>query len=231
MRFRPLVLSRLAALLAGIALVLVPLLAADPPGPAPQKEDPARVRIERGREAEYDTWHTREHVPERVSAPDFAAGRRYVDRAPPVHRYFTLYDVDSLGAFGTPQYRDLLENPPPWSAAMRPGFRNFLRVPCATARRAGFGLGAAVAVLRLALLDGAVPVSDLAAAPGLVGARLGLPVLWRSSTGLLARLLGRFVLPGPAGVCPVGQVDLVVDRDHHVDRLLASGALARDRLR
>jgi len=143
--------------------------------------------IERGREAEYDTWHTREHVPERVSAPGFICGRRYVDRGHPVHRYFTLYDVASLGAFETPQYRDLLENPTPWSAAMRPSFRNFLRVPCAMARRAGFGLGAAVAVLRLTVPDGAVPIADLAAAPGLVSARLGLhaeglpTVAWRQA--------------------------------------------------
>ena len=133
--------------------------------------------IERGREAEYDAWHTREHVPERVAAPGFLSGRRYVDRGHPVHRYFTLYDVAGLGAFRTPQYRDLLDNPTDWSAAMRPSFRNFLRVPCAQEHAAGFGLGAGLAVVRLPLPSGPEglrgPVAEFAAAPGMVRARLG----------------------------------------------------------
>jgi hypothetical protein len=133
--------------------------------------------IERGREAEYDAWHTREHVPERVAAPGFLSGHRYVDRGHPVHRYFTLYDVADLGAFRTPQYRDLLDNPTDWSAAMRPSFRNFLRVPCAQEHAAGFGLGAGLAVVRLALPSGTRPlreeVAAFAAAPGMVRARLG----------------------------------------------------------
>jgi hypothetical protein len=59
--------------------------------------------IERGREAEYDAWHTREHVPERVAAPGFLSADHYVDLGHPVRRYFTLYDVADLGAFRTPQ--------------------------------------------------------------------------------------------------------------------------------
>jgi len=120
--------------------------------------------IERGREAEYDAWHTREHVPERVAAPGFLSGRRYVDRGHPVHRYFTLYDVADLGAFRTPQYRDLLDNPTDWSAAMRPSFRNFLRVPCAQEHAAGFGLGAGLAVVRLVLPSGTRPLREEVAA-------------------------------------------------------------------
>ena len=127
-----------------------------------------------GREAEYDTWHTREHVPERVAARGFRSGRRYVCQAHPAHRWFTLYDVADLGCFGTPEYLDLLNNPTPWSAAMRPDFRNFLRVPCAELGTAGFGIGAALAVLRLLPDDAALPMlGELATAEGMVRARLG----------------------------------------------------------
>jgi hypothetical protein len=126
----------------------------------------------RGREEEYDTWHSREHLPERVAAPGFRSGRRYFDAAHPVHRWFTLYEVTGLAAFETPQYRDLLTTPSPWSAAMRGGFSHFLRVPCREAAAAGYGLGAGLAVLRLA--EGVVPdVAALAAAPGMVAARFG----------------------------------------------------------
>ena len=127
----------------------------------------------RGREAEYDTWHTREHLPERVAAPGFLSGRRYVDPAHPTHRWFTLYEVTGLAAFETPPYRDLLSNPTPWSAAMRDGFSHFLRVPCQEVAAAGYGIGAGLAVLRLPA--GVVPeVAALAAAPGMVAARIGL---------------------------------------------------------
>jgi hypothetical protein len=133
--------------------------------------------IERGREPEYNTWHTREHVPERVASPGFRSGCRYVDRDHPVHRYFTLYEVDSLDAFHTPEYRDLLQNPTPWSASMRPSFRNFLRVPCALRQRAGHGHGAALAVIRFACDAAqdaiATRLTALAEAPGIVAATLG----------------------------------------------------------
>jgi hypothetical protein len=125
----------------------------------------------RGREAEYDAWHTREHVPERVSAPGFLSGRRYVNPAHPVHRWFTLYDVAHLGCFETPEYTDLLRNPTPASAAMRPGFRNFLRVPCEATGSAGFGIGGTLAVLRLPNV--AVDLAGLTTWPGVVRARLG----------------------------------------------------------
>ncbi|SHJ30298.1 hypothetical protein SAMN02745194_02247 [Roseomonas rosea] len=133
--------------------------------------------IERGREAEYDRWHTREHVPERVAAPGFRSGCRYVDRDHPVHRYFTLYELESLAALATPEYRDLLQHPTPWSAAMRPSFRNFLRAPCTVAHRAGFGRGASLAVMRLPgqPADGEAKgvLASLAEAPGVVALRLG----------------------------------------------------------
>lgn len=124
-----------------------------------------------GREAEYDTWHSREHVPERVAAPGFRRGRRYVRPDHPVHRWFTLYDLESVAALETPAYRDLLANPTAWSASMRPDLRAFLRLPCIETGRAGAGFGGAVAVLRLAAA--AAPLAELAALHGVVAARLG----------------------------------------------------------
>jgi hypothetical protein len=126
-----------------------------------------------GREAEYDSWHTREHVPERVAAPGFRHARRYVSRAHPAHRWFTLYEVDGLDAFDTPEYRDLLANPTPWSESMRPDFRNFLRAPCEQVGSAGFGLGGALAVLRLLDASALAALPALAAEDGVVRARLG----------------------------------------------------------
>jgi hypothetical protein len=136
--------------------------------------------VERGREPEYDEWHTREHVPERVSSPGFRAGRRYVNRHHPLHRYFTLYEVEDLGSFRSAHYRDLLDNPTAWSASMRPAFRNFLRVPCMLEHAEGYGLGAALAVLRItsaAARDCSDVIVTLVRSRGVVAARLGRHVM------------------------------------------------------
>jgi hypothetical protein len=124
------------------------------------------------RTAEYSAWHLREHVPERVAAPGFCGARRYHAPGHAVHPWFTLYDVDGLEAFETAEYRDLLAHPTPWSASMRPDFLNFLRVPCGEVAAAGWGIGGALAVLRLPA-EASPDVTALVAAPGMVAARLG----------------------------------------------------------
>lgn len=101
--------------------------------------------IAREREPEYDQWHTLEHVPERVAVTGFRGARRYVKRAKAHHRYFTLYDVDSLAVFESAEYLDLLAHPTPWSASMRPDFSNFLRAICGVTTSNGTGIGAAIA--------------------------------------------------------------------------------------
>jgi hypothetical protein len=106
--------------------------------------------ILRSRESEYDQWHTLEHVPERVAVTGFCGARRYVSRARTQHRYFTLYDVDSLAVFESPEYRDLLDDPTAWSASMRPDFRNFVRAICSVTTSNGTGIGAAIACLCVA---------------------------------------------------------------------------------
>jgi len=103
--------------------------------------------IARTREPEYDQWHTLEHVPERVAVSGIHGARRYVNRRRETHRYFTLYDFDSLDIFESPEYVDLLQNPTPWSATMRPDFSNFVRAPCALRASHGYGIGAAIACL------------------------------------------------------------------------------------
>lgn len=84
---------------------------------------------------EYDTWHTLEHVPERVGLPGFIEARRYRshdDAGPPAQppRYFTCYWLASIDALATPQYREMFAHPTPWSARMRSELRDFMRLPC-----------------------------------------------------------------------------------------------------
>ena len=41
--------------------------------------------IAAARDAEYNLWHTREHVPERLSVPGILTGKRYVDQIGRAH--------------------------------------------------------------------------------------------------------------------------------------------------
>lgn len=83
---------------------------------------------------EYETWHSFEHVPERVGLPGFIEARRYRSHAdessaqPP--RYFTCYWLASIEALATVQYREVFSHPTHWSARMRTGLRDFFRLPC-----------------------------------------------------------------------------------------------------
>lgn len=108
--------------------------------------DPARY-------AEYDCWHTFEHVPERVGIDGVLSGRRYVARERDDRRWFTLYELASLAALEGPGYKDVVDHPTAWTLSMRPSFRNFLRRPCTTELSAGQGHGAAIATLRIVLPD------------------------------------------------------------------------------
>lgn len=86
--------------------------------------------IDASRDADYERWHSLEHVPERVWTPGFIAGTRYVATRADQARYFTLYDLETLAALTSAAYQDLVDHPTPWSASMRPAFANFLRKPC-----------------------------------------------------------------------------------------------------
>ena len=126
-------------------------------------------------EAEYHLWHTREHMPERVSLPGFLRARRGVDWNLAHQRYLTIYEGDTLEAFRSPEYLERLNRPTPWSSKMAPHFRNFLRVACETVSTVGAGAGGAMATIRADLPDSLDEGAYRAAAPALSEALMALP--------------------------------------------------------
>ncbi|HSV84216.1 MAG TPA: hypothetical protein VLK85_33865 [Ramlibacter sp.] len=103
--------------------------------------------------AEYEAWHTFEHVPERVGLPGFLWARRYA--ALPGRNeqpaYFTLYGLETIAALLSPQYQDVVDHPTPWSAHMRGFLSDFCREPCEAAAFYGTSSGARLATLQLQL--------------------------------------------------------------------------------
>lgn len=105
--------------------------------------------IEPGSWDEYMEWHTREHMPERVSIPGFRLGKRLINREISRYRYGTIYCGDNVEVFRSPAYLERLNNPTDWSCRVQPTFRNFLRVACTRLVSKGQGEGGAVATIRL----------------------------------------------------------------------------------
>ena len=97
---------------------------------------------------EYETWHTFEHVPERVGLPGFIEARRYRSLQDPT-QYYTWYRVATLEAFSTPEYLGVVSHPTPWSARMRRELRDFYRMPCVTGGICGNSSASRLATLRL----------------------------------------------------------------------------------
>lgn len=115
--------------------------------------------VDRTRETEYDRWHAREHVPERVWAPGFLAATRYLSLFDERPRYFTLYELDTMDALGTPEYRELVVHPTPWSASMRPSMSHFIRKPLALSLQDGSrGRGEHGGIVTLRVVWHAIPM-------------------------------------------------------------------------
>jgi hypothetical protein len=136
-----------------------------------------------GGEPEYNVWHTRQHMPERLGVPGFCVGRRYVDRNLGHQRYFTLYEGATLETFSSDAYRVRLNNPTAWSIRTQPSFLNFARSACVVAASLGRGIGGALATIRLNLPAGGAADFEAAAEKlaarmlaldGVTGAHLGV---------------------------------------------------------
>ena len=101
-----------------------------------------------GGEAEFDQWHLREHIPERVAVPGFLRCRRYVTLGEPP-RYFYFYETESLDTLQSPAYLARLGDPTPWTKKTLPLVRNNKRTACRLVASVGTGLGGVIATLEL----------------------------------------------------------------------------------
>jgi hypothetical protein len=98
-----------------------------------------------GRE-EFDHWHIREHVPERLAVPGFLRFRRYEAVRGPA-AYFYFYETESVATLSSLAYVARLNDPTPWTRKVLPSFRNTKRTACRISATLGHGVGGSVATL------------------------------------------------------------------------------------
>jgi hypothetical protein len=97
--------------------------------------------------AEWEEWHTCEHMPERLGIPGFLRGSRWVGFADE-GAYFVLYEAAELGIITSGPYLERLNNPTPWSRKMMPHHRNMVRSLCVVRASHGAGLPGVMATIR-----------------------------------------------------------------------------------
>lgn len=98
-----------------------------------------------GRE-EYQSWHSREHVLERLTVPGILSVRRYVKMDGVLPDFLTLYWLTNIDVLESTDYLKLIQNPSEWSRNMRGGLTDVMRHGCADVRHFGRGIGGHVAV-------------------------------------------------------------------------------------
>ncbi len=114
-------------------------------------------------DAEYNLWHTRQHMPERLDHPGFLRSRRGINRDLARQAYFTCYEGEALESFLSPEYARSLNEPTDWTRQVAPYFRNFLRMACAVVRSDGRGLGGGLVTSRFSLQPGMDEAAAVAA--------------------------------------------------------------------
>jgi hypothetical protein len=105
-------------------------------------EIPADVR------AEWEEWHSVEHMPERVGIPGFLRGTRWVG-VDDEGTYFVLYETAELATITSGPYLERLNHPTPWSRRMMPHHKNMVRSLCVVRGGYGEGVPYAMATVRL----------------------------------------------------------------------------------
>jgi hypothetical protein len=97
--------------------------------------------------AEWEDWHTHEHMPERLGIPGFLRGTRWVAHSGEPS-YFVLYETRDMRTMTSGAYLERLDNPTPWSRKMMPHHRNMVRSLCRVRASFGGGVAHALATIR-----------------------------------------------------------------------------------
>ena len=119
--------------------------------------------------AEWEDWHSREHMPERLAIPGFLRGTRWVAESGEPS-YFILYETSDLATITSGPYLERLNNPTPWSRKMMPHHLNMVRSLCVLRAGWGGGLPQTLATVRFTPQASALP--ELPQRKGLTGVHL-----------------------------------------------------------
>jgi hypothetical protein len=129
-------------------------------------------------DCDYNEWHSKEHMLERVAVPGFHRGHRgrAVSGSP---QYINWYEVDDVDVLTSRAYLDRLNDPTAWTQKALGYFRNNNRTLCRVITSVGNGISGHLLSLQLAATpEGngelaewlSATTVDLLKQPGVIGA-------------------------------------------------------------
>ena len=99
--------------------------------------------IVESKEAEYNSWHSKEHMPERIALPGFLRGCRAIGipETNVNHKYFMMYEAERKDVFVSRKYLERLNNPSKWTKNILSNYISPSRTICSviTSKSVGFG--------------------------------------------------------------------------------------------
>jgi len=102
------------------------------------------------KETNYNEWHSKEHMPERISLPGFLRGYRAVgiDGTEINHKYFMMYEAEKKEIFVSKEYLERLNNPTKWTKETLSSYLSPSRTICSVISTKSIGLGGFILTIR-----------------------------------------------------------------------------------
>ena len=101
---------------------------------------------------EFHEWHSKEHLPERLSIPGFNRGSRWQRETD--NAFFVIYELAEYETLISDAYRARLNSPTPWSTTMMPLHRDMMRSQCRIVASHGRGVATYMNTTRLSPKSG-----------------------------------------------------------------------------
>jgi len=102
------------------------------------------------KEEDYNQWHSKEHMPERISLPGFLRGYRAVGIKGTNlnHKYFMMYEAKNKEVFVSKEYLDRLNNPTKWTKEILSNYISPSRTICSVISSKSIGSGNFILTVR-----------------------------------------------------------------------------------
>ena len=102
------------------------------------------------KEIEYNEWHSKEHMPERISLPGFLRGLRAVGISGTHlnHKYFMMYEAERKEVFTSKKYLERLNNPTEWTKEILSHYLSPSRTICSVISSKSIGVGGYFSTIR-----------------------------------------------------------------------------------
>ena len=102
------------------------------------------------KEEDYNQWHSKEHMPERISLPGFLRGYRAIgiEGTNLNHKYFMMYEAKNKEVFVSKEYLERLNNPTKWTKEILSNYISPSRTICSVISSKSIGSGNFISTVR-----------------------------------------------------------------------------------